>query len=226
MRASTALLLFCMGAPGDGASALEQFPDSASLPQRSYCQSHGSFVQTREIKGFPMPLESEGVFFNHCEYGAIWSTQQPVLETMVIASTGRSYLIDARGKRPLKGYAGQQMSRLIHSLINGDLEQLAQDFSISAAKGDAEGQWILLPRSKRLQRALQRIDFALEEQAGLSAQMRVRIRVIDKDGLQTEVALTDEASEPQDADACTRHLPAPELACALLMPEPNVVDSR
>lgn len=185
------------------------FADSeVRVPKRLSCQSHGSFLQKRQVKGLPLALQSTGVFFNHCDQGVIWATQSPVEETLVIRSKRPSLIVENGKQRVLKGYAGQLMSRVIHAMMNGQLASLQKDFEI---RQDNPNAWSLRPKKSRLRRALQRIEFTLEGN-------RVRVSMLDRDELRTDIELDDQPVSDPELTSCAQLTGLLPSLCGLLLP--------
>jgi len=105
-----------------------------------------SFVQTRHLKGFDVPLVSHGTV--SLKGGrVVWHVQSPFDVRTSIGSEGVTQSID--GKAPHKidsTHQGASLSaiRALSSLLRFDIEALQQSFDVSLSSENADSGWTAL----------------------------------------------------------------------------------
>ncbi len=126
------------------------------------CYQLGRYQQQKKISGLTKPVETQGVFAFACDKGLIWHTAAPLRETLIYQRQGKTQLVHADGsQQPISGVVQRQLGLMLNNLLGGNAAYLEKNFTL--AKKDQGLQ--LIPRKKRLEKFLQRIDITREQDA-------------------------------------------------------------
>lgn len=152
-----------------------------SLAQND-CQFSGSFEQIKQIDGIDQALKSNGVFYHHCEQGVIWSTTEPVVETLIMRRDGKGFVITANEQEQLKSRQGKFLSSLLNSLMSGDQAAIEKQFKLKLGDNNTV---TLTPTKRSLKRAIKFIE--VQRSVDLK---RVDITIVDRNAQKTHINST------------------------------------
>lgn len=122
----------------DTKALLRELASKASLVE----QQQGTFTQTKQIRDFPVALESSGTFhFDRQLMQLRWETLTPVSSYLMISPEG---MHDQHNAEPQAGTA--QMAAGLLAAFTGDLSSLEEYFSIQASTQDEKWTLLLTPK--------------------------------------------------------------------------------
>ncbi len=179
------------------------------------CEFLGTFQQEKFIAELDAPLNSSGQFYHHCRHGVIWSTTEPIIETLVMRKTGKGFLLNDTGMTKLKSRQGKFISKLLNSLMSNDQDTLRRQFAITEL---AKDRYQLIPVKPSLKRGIKRIELFFNEPS-------LSVSVTDRNAQKTQITSTQtskfgDGAAPRDAmKNCQRNLER-EL-CSLLFDAPT-----
>ncbi|MBB5017437.1 hypothetical protein HNQ59_000701 [Chitinivorax tropicus] len=144
----------------------------------------GQFAQAKTLLGLKKPVKSGGRFCMVNGKGVLWRTQHPFSQDLKLT---RDEIIESQGARVTKVLNTRQepavriINSLLFSLMNGDLQQLEQNFSISTQQAGKQWQATLAPKAGN------GIDKVIK-QVVLSGNAQVQqILLTDQGGDQTDI---------------------------------------
>lgn len=123
-----------------------------SLPSGQILRGH--FVQIRQIKGFLIPLRSEGTFTFAPENGLIWTVTTPYV-TQTIATESGLFQINGDVRTPPR--SGQPLSwqkmptasayyTMLRNLLSGNISELHKNFRLDMSGRPSRWRISLVPR--------------------------------------------------------------------------------
>jgi len=151
------ILMLCCG-------VADAAPDLATVVRQQLVQVpvlRGEFEQHKQVQGFSKPLVSKGTFLVARERGVLWVTQSPFAsqlrltrnEIVATQNGAIAFRLDA-GKEPTV----RVINGLMFSLLNGELDGLAELFKIDGL-ADAKGWQITLsPKQSALAKLMLKIE--------------------------------------------------------------------
>lgn len=154
-------------------------PDQPFSLQQNDCQFSGTFEQIKQLANFDDGLKSSGIFYHHCNNGVIWSTIQPLLETLVMRRDGKGFVINDTGSKQLKSRQGKFLSNLLNALMSGDQSAIEKQFELTT---ENDGHIRLQPKKRSLKRAIKLI----EVQRSLTDKT-VNITIVDRNDQKTQI---------------------------------------
>lgn len=179
---------------------------SALLPRD--CHHTGMFTQTRRVEGLSRVLNSSGAFVFSCEHGLIWSTREPVSETLIYRHDNRHYQLLGDEITELRGPLHRELGAILTRLIGGDTAYIRQHFALELIT-ETPLAIQLKPLKKRLQKRLAFIGLEARD-----AGMRITLGTADATVLDLDQL---RALESLDSKTCISLLPHLEQACASLL---------
>jgi len=156
------------------------------LPENE-CSFAGNFVQKISMPALPDPILSEGEFFYHCQHGVIWSTTEPVQETLVLSQTGQTTIITPETSKPLNSQPGKFLSSLLNSLMGGNVETLQTQFEIEQVNTSNQ-TYLLTPKRHSLKRAVKKIFLSVIRSDDSGKSNQVEIVILDRNDQATEIS--------------------------------------
>lgn len=158
--------------------ALSIQASASELPlDKSDCEFSGTFAQSKFIDGLDTPLNSTGQFYHHCNYGVIWSTLEPIEQTLVMQKAGKGFLIDQSGTKKLSSRQAKFLNKLLNDLMGADQQLLAKQFEITSID---KNHFQLLPITRKLKRGVKQIELLFSDAS-------LTIDVIDRNSQRTEI---------------------------------------
>jgi outer membrane lipoprotein-sorting protein len=146
-------------APSDDARFVSQI--AARLAQAPGIRAQ--FKQTQTLAALKAPLVSTGTLLFMRERGVIWQIDTPVRTTYVISDSGVTE-IDASGKRTARAAKSAggvaQVSRMMRSMLGGDLSALYSQFDVTASGTPKQWQMQLTPNQPQLAQMLKGLRMA------------------------------------------------------------------
>ena len=154
-------------------------PTSATdLPfKQPPCEFSGAFTQNKFISALDAPLSSTGRFYHHCNYGVIWSTLEPIQQTLVMQKAGNGFLVDQSGHKKLTSRQSKFLNKLLNDLMGADPDLLTQQFKINEV---SENHFELKPSTRRLKRGVKQIELQFNDES-------LTINIIDRNSQRTEI---------------------------------------
>lgn len=139
-----------------GAQALDNDTKETTFSlKQEHCQFAGTFKQVKQLEGIDLGIVSNGVFFHHCNKGVIWSTTEPLLETLVMRRDGKGFVVSNNEQNQLESRQGKFLSSLLNSLMSGDQNAIEKQFKLSTSE---TGVITLTPKKRSLKRAIKSIN--------------------------------------------------------------------
>lgn len=184
----------------------------------SECVFSGSFKQNRVLDSLPEPLQSNGVFFYHCEYGIIWSTQTPIAEALVLKRDGSGFLLRDSQSKNLKSRQSKFLGKLLNDLMGSDPASIESQFAIERLD-PAMRKYHLTPKKRAIKRGVKAITISLPNDDELDQKAAV-ITIIDRNAQATEIRSSRDEVFSVDHNAATSCDSAAGIAqqsCALLL---------
>ena len=159
------------------------------------CVFSGSFAQSKTLTGLSAPLESSGVFFYDCSRGVVWKTTAPLMETLVLTRNGQSFKVEDARVTALFTRHIKLLGELMNGLIGGNQDYITEHFDVSdnAPETITPGKLnhlLLVPKNRRLKRALQRIELILPNSEILVDNEVVNISMLDRNRQWTRITST------------------------------------
>nr|WP_324256892.1 hypothetical protein [Cellvibrio fontiphilus] len=128
------------------------------LPQS--CYQLGRYQQQKSVRGLVKPIETQGYFAFACDKGLLWHTSAPLTETLIYRLQGATRLVRGDGsQQKLSGVVQRQLGQMLNNLLGGNKAYLERAFVIARSEQGIQ----LVPRKKRMEKFLQRIDIAREQ---------------------------------------------------------------
>lgn len=209
-------------------------PESTHLQNilPNHCRFAGTFTQSKNLAGLPVPLHSSGTFLFDCELGLVWHTQQPVPETRVYTQQDLHFQIDANDEIENKDSVIQlYIADLLLGIMSADHDFIANNFSlitqqIKASQHEKEGEpesenksatnsVTLQPTSALLKKGLNSIRLHKTAQ-------QLALNLLDNKNQHTLINSTETqryATQQHSIDACIKLFPTGSV-CAVLT-DPN-----
>jgi outer membrane lipoprotein-sorting protein len=145
--------------PSDDARLVSQI--AARLAQAPGIRAQ--FKQTQTLAALKAPLVSTGTLLFMRERGVIWQIDSPIRTTYVIGDNGVTE-IDASGKRIARAARSAggvaQVSRMMRSMLGGDLSALYSQFDVTASGTPKQWQMQLSPNQPQLAQMLKGLRMA------------------------------------------------------------------
>ena len=155
------------------------------------CIFTGKFSQTKETENFA--LSSKGTLFYHCEYGLIWQSEAPFLETTVYTLNEQYFLVSEDGDiEELTSQAQKGIADFLLRLMSGDKSYFLDSFSIKSAEGDL----ILTPNSRFMRKAVASILLGTNSQASSAENVQIITAISMTNGESTAVTIDTLKSYP------------------------------
>ena len=204
------------------------FANDLGLAPPSSCVFSGSFEQSKSLTGLPNPLESNGTFFFHCDLGVVWKTVTPIQETLVLNNSGQSYKVADSQEIPLTSSQSKILGELMNGLIGGNSSYIIEQFEVLSnpehiGQPSAHIHLLLVPKKRRIKRALQRIELALPTPDQSLITEQVSISMLDRNQQWTHIKSTKLLDFGNDEDAILRCYDLKAITaqeCALLQATP------
>lgn len=159
------------------------------------CHFSGSFHQSKHVKSLPVLLESTGDFLFSCQYGLIWRTKQPVLESLIFTKENTHFLMtENEDATVLEGAEYDFMAKLLLGLMSGDTHYIEKAFEVEVqhtadskkaieATETTNKQTIqLTPKSKFIKKAIHSVLLSKE-----LTNASLRITITDKNQQATKI---------------------------------------
>lgn len=109
----------------------------------------GHFTQTRQMKGFGVPLRSEGDFVIAPPRGLVWNVKQPFATVTVITEKGIVQSADGETMTTLSAQKMPQLTQIytmIGSMLKGDWNELEGLFTVRLTPQGGGWLAVLTPR--------------------------------------------------------------------------------
>ncbi|GHA14658.1 hypothetical protein GCM10008090_25580 [Arenicella chitinivorans] len=162
------------------------------------CSYAGNFNQARFLSGIDEPIQTEGHFYFHCEYGVVWATQKPVSDALIVHRNGRGLQVNAdQGAQKLTSRQSKFLGQLLTTLMSGDQAALQDLFQISAL--DTAHRYRLTPRQRKLKRGIQylvldlaQLQVGLDQNDNTPSGASLGIEILDRNHQTTRIAATQQ----------------------------------
>jgi outer membrane lipoprotein-sorting protein len=112
--------------------------------------TQGNFQQEKRLKILRKPLISSGTFTYHQSKGVIWKTLTPVSSILLM---NESRLLTAQGEQAVPAVFGD----VFKALLGGDLNRLAESFSVTGSDQKPSWQLQLKPKDEVLKKIINTI---------------------------------------------------------------------
>jgi outer membrane lipoprotein-sorting protein len=112
--------------------------------------TQGNFQQEKRLKILRKPLISTGTFTYHQRKGVIWKTLTPIPSLLLV---NESHLLTGQGEQAVPAALG----KVFKAMLGGDLNQLAEGFSIAGEDRKTSWQLQLKPKDELLQKIISTI---------------------------------------------------------------------
>jgi len=181
VRKSCLALLLCLGAWIEGAGAADDALVQM-LSQRLHVHDgvQGLFQQEKQLPFMQMPLKSSGSFSLPRENCLTWQVEDPVASSMLVR--GESVLLD--GEVVNDRGVGRMIALLIQGLMNGDLEQVSDRFSVAGDVAEEGWRLTLVPKNLLVGQVLERIEARGHAQVD-------EVLILEKAGATTTIMFSD-----------------------------------
>lgn len=168
--------------------ATEKLLEQVRLQMQRAPVMHGSFSQSRKIKGFKQPLLSSGVFVVAQEKGIVWQVQKP-FASMLLVKPDRLQSLQADGALSFelsaeKEPAIQTINAMLFAVMSADIGVLQQHFDMTGNASSAHWRMQLVPRDQMLAQWMQQIELQ-------GKQFIEHVRLVEAQGEVSEIALTN-----------------------------------
>lgn len=173
------LLSTSLSVNGLDAETVVESPEKKFSLAQVDCQFSGTFSQVKQLANIDNGLSSKGVFYHHCQKGVIWSTLEPLLETLVMRRDGNGFIVNETGSKQLKSRQGKFLSDLLNDLMSGDQAGIETQFVLTT---DNDNLISLKPKKRSLKRAIKLIQV----QRSLMGKT-VNILIIDRNDQKTRI---------------------------------------
>lgn len=123
------------------------------------CVFTGQFSQVKTTK--ILTLNSSGTFFYNCDYGLVWQSLKPFVETALYKKNAQHALISALGDtQKLSGRAQKGLAKFLLRLMSGDTDYFIKAFNIENIGTGLR----LHPKSRFMKKRIS--DIILESEGG------------------------------------------------------------
>ena len=175
------------------------------LPQG--CYHSGQYQQNKTLKDMTKPLVTEGSFAFNCNYGLIWHTQLPIVETAIYKTQG-DYFILAKDTAPKKldNRIYRALGKLLNNLIGGNNEYLQQNFTIDERVNSV----VLTPKNKQMKKFLQTLTIS-----SLDKGIKLHLDVADQETLDIQI-FSQKSLESFEQNQCEQLADLQPKSCELL----------
>ena len=112
--------------------------------------TQGNFQQEKRLKILRKPLLSTGTFTYHQSQGVIWKTLTPVPSLLLV---NESRLLTGQGEQAVPAAFG----RVFKAMLGGELERLAEGFTITGEEQQTSWRLQLKPKDELLQKIINAI---------------------------------------------------------------------
>ena len=112
--------------------------------------TQGNFQQEKRLKILRKPLMSTGTFTYHQSKGVIWKTVTPIPSLLLV---NESHLLTGQGEQAVPAAFG----KVFKAMLGGDLNQLAEGFSITGEDQKTSWQLQLKPKDELLKKIISTI---------------------------------------------------------------------
>lgn len=152
----------------------------------------GRFEQIKQVAGFSRPLRSSGDFLVAREHGVLWHTREPFAGELKL--TREAIVATQDGETAFRLSADEEptvrvINGLMFSLLNGEVDRLAEHFTVDGQAGDAGWELALKPRQPGLAKLLSGVS--------LQGDRYVRRIVLDEaNGDRTEIVFSGQRDTP------------------------------
>lgn len=152
----------------------------------------GRFEQTKQVAGFSRPLRSSGDFLVARDHGVLWHTREPFAGELKL--TREAIVATQDGQTAFRLSADEEptvrvINGLMFSLLNGEVDRLAEHFAVDGEAGDAGWELALKPRQPGLAKLLSGVN--------LQGDRHVRRIVLEEaNGDRTEIVFSDQRDTP------------------------------
>jgi|GEM_PF-79699 len=152
----------------------------------------GRFEQTKQVAGFSRPLRSSGDFLVARDHGVLWHTREPFAGDLKL--TREAIVATQDGQTAFRLSADEEptvrvINGLMFSLLNGEVDRLAEHFTVDGQAGDAGWELALKPRQPGLAKLLSGVS--------LQGDRHVRRIVLEEaNGDRTEIVFSDQRDMP------------------------------
>ncbi|PZQ15436.1 MAG: hypothetical protein DI564_08890 [Rhodanobacter denitrificans] len=152
----------------------------------------GRFEQTKQVAGFSRPLRSSGDFLVARDHGVLWHTREPFAGELRL--TREAIVATQDGETAFRLSADEEptvrvINGLMFSLLNGEVDRLAEHFTVDGQAGDAGWELALKPRQPGLAKLLSGVN--------LQGDRHVRRIVLEEaNGDRTEIVFSDQRDTP------------------------------
>lgn len=152
----------------------------------------GRFEQTKQVAGFSRPLRSSGDFLVARDHGVLWHTREPFAGELRL--TREAIVATQNGETAFRLSADEEptvrvINALMFSLLNGEVDRLAEHFTVTGQAGDAGWELALTPRQPGLAKLLSGVDLQGDRHVS-------RIVLGEANGDRTEIVFSDQRDTP------------------------------
>ena len=160
IRALLAILLIASLLPAQAATTVPELRTLLAKPLAGMQHAkslNGDFTQTRQLSGFPQPLDSHGDFLFLRATGIAWRSREPIQSEFILDGSGvhgSGGLIPQNANQS----ALRPVAALFIAMFELDLDALAARFEMNASGNADAWQLDLVPRDEALKALTPRLS--------------------------------------------------------------------
>lgn len=120
----------------------------------------GSFHQYKYLPNLPQPLLSNGYFRLRAGESVLWQVQQPVQRQFqfTLKHLQEAVEIEKVTGQMATGLSAEEMLKILTALLNGDRQQLEQDFAFTSQTQEDQWQVTLVPRNSMYAQFIDKVE--------------------------------------------------------------------
>ncbi|MFZ6649489.1 outer membrane lipoprotein carrier protein LolA [Undibacterium sp. TJN25] len=152
----------------------------------------GEFEQSKQVAGFKKNLLSRGDFLVAREHGVIWRTREPFASLLkltrdeIVATQGGEIAFRlSASKEP----SVRIINGLMFSLLNGDIQSLAEHFRVDGSASGKTWKLLLTPRNPALSKMISQVELAGDQYVR-------NINIAEANGDKTSIHFFAQSTEP------------------------------
>ena len=99
------------------------------------------FIQTKTVKGIPVPLTSTGTLVVDASHGIVWQTKTPFPTTLLLSQKG-IFQVDKGQKKNLSKGKDKGIMAILSKVLQGQFKKITE-FKVGVKDGSTADQWNL-----------------------------------------------------------------------------------
>lgn len=168
------------------------------------CVFSTQFTQTK--KTTPFTLTSNGILFYSCDYGLLWKSTTPFIETLIYKKNSLNFRIEEDGTREkLTSIAHRNLGKFLLHLLDGNVAYFFDAFDVTKETKETKDatELLLTPKNKHMKKAIQSISLTMLSapehiKDASSLQLNIRINHANED--MTDITINNiVTSQPENA---------------------------